>query len=406
VLVDLKDPVLFAGNAFWPVLRWLRDHDPVHRHEERDGPGFWAVTRYADVVAVYADQDGFSSRFGMRLDSNPAAVASVAQRMLIVSDPPEHTRLKRVLSRSFGPAQLTRMESLVRGVVRTALTDAVAAGELDFIDVAKRIPNNVVCALMDIPRSDWEWMGAITTEAFEGAEEAERTGAHSEIFLYLSDLLAQRRRHPGADFVSEVAATELDAGRDGGSRPLTDEEIVFNASGVLAGGNETTRYSAAGAVLALAADPAQWDLLRTGGPGVVATAVEEVLRWTTPGVHALRTATRPTEIAGTPIAAGDRVTLWNSAANRDDRVFAEPDRFRLDRTPNRHLAFGSGRHLCLGARLARLELALFLTELPTLVGAIEPTGPALYNASNFTWGLRRLPVRLVAADARTAAPTG
>ncbi|WP_409492237.1 cytochrome P450 [Amycolatopsis sp. cmx-11-12] len=396
--VDLKDPDLFARDEAGPVLRWLRANAPVYWHGEPDGGGFWALTRYRDIVGVYADDQTFSSRFGMRLDSDPAAVEQVSQRMLIVSDPPDHTALKRVFSGAFGPAEMPRFRQRVEQVVRETLREALTAGEIDFVDVvAKRIPNYVVCDLMGVPRQDWEWLGGVTSDAFDSDSEADRAGAHAEIFLYFSELLAERRRNPGDDFVSKIAAASRTAGPDGGRRPLTDEEIVFNCNGVLAGANETTRYSAAGAILAFIENPEQWQRIRAdGSEATLSTAVEEVLRWTTPGVHALRTATKDTRIAGTPIRAGDRVALWNASANRDEEVFERPDEFVITRSPNRHLAFGHGRHLCLGARLARLELSVFLAELRTQVARLELTGRPERTPSNFTWGLRTLPVRIAA----------
>ncbi len=399
--VDLTDPALFAHNEFWPVLAWLRANDPVHRHPEPDGPGFWVVSRYHDIAAVYANHEVFSSRFGMRLDSNPDAVSMVSQRMLIVSDPPDHTDLKRVLSKAFGPSEVPRLQDVVRRVVRAVLAGAVEVGDLDFLTVAKQIPNHVVCALMGIPRADWEWVGDTTTEAFSADDDDVRGGAHGEIFLYFEDLLRQRREAPGDDFVSRIAHEERATDVPGERRRLTDEEIVFNCNGVLAGANETTRYSAAGAVLALAQNPDQWHTLRTAGAPGVPDAVEEVLRWTVPGMHAMRTALTPARIGDVRILPGDRVTLWNGSANRDEAVFTDPDSFRVDRTPNRHLTFGAGRHLCLGARLARIELTAFFAELIDRVEAIDLLGAPKYNSSNFTWGLRDLSVRLV--PARTAA---
>lgn len=399
--VNLKDSELFARNAFWSTFAWLRAHAPVYWHREPDGPGFWVLSRYQDVVAVYTDPDAYSSRFGMRLDSNPEAVSAVAQRMLIVSDPPNHTELKRVLNMPFAPAEMPRIEHRVRQVVREVLDDAVRAGELDFVEVTRRIPNHVVCELMDIPRADWEWVGHTITEAFDGDGEQARSGAHAEIFLYFSDLLAERRHGGGDDFVSRIARARRTADVSGTERELTGEEIAFNCNGVLAGANETTRYSAAGGVLALIENLDQWAWLRAAGPSGVASAVEEVLRWTVPGMHAMRTAMYPVWIGDTRIEAGDRVTLWNVSANRDESVFSDADQFRLDRTPNRHVTFGAGRHLCLGARLARLELSVFLAELVERVDSVELVGSPAYNASNFTWGLRSLPVRLVAAHTFT-----
>jgi cytochrome P450 len=391
--IDLTDSSLFEANQFWDVLTYLRRNDPVYWHRDEHG-GFWVLTRYDDIVSVYADQNSFSSRHGMNLGANPDAVAAVAQRMLIVSDPPSHTRIKRVLMQCFMPDELARIELLVRGVVKEVLRDAVSAAELDFLDVAKKIPNSVVCSMMGIPRSEWEWIGQVTTDAFEGSSEEVRAGAHGEIFLYFSELLAQRRRRPGVDFVSRIACAPQAEGPAQGPL-LSDEEVIFNCNGVLAGANETTRYSAAGGLLALVENPEQWRRLKNGGAETVQTAVEEVLRWTVPGVHAMRTATRSTAVGGVAIRAGDRVTLWNVSANRDEAVFEDPDAFRVDRSPNRHITFGAGRHLCLGARLARLELGIFLEELVAQVAEVQLAGEPAYNASNFTWGLQSLPVRLV-----------
>jgi len=390
--IDLTDPQLFERDEFGKVLGWLRENEPVYRHDEPDGPGFWVLTRYADIVHAYGDDGLFSSRFGMRLDSSPEAVSAAAGRMLIVTDPPDHTQLRQVVGRGFGRSAMPRIEEVVRRVAAEVVAAGVARGELDFLDVAKRIPNQVVCELMGLPREHWEWIGDTTTEAFDAPDEDDRVLAYGELFLLFTEILMDRRESPGDDFISMIAQAR-ESPR--GGRELTDEEIIFNCNGVLAGANETTRYSMAGAVLEFVRDPAHWHWLRAAGPAAIPTAVEEILRWTCPGVHALRTVTRPTEIAGVPIAAGDRITLWNVSANRDETVFADPDSFQLDRTPNKHVTFGSGRHFCIGARVARLELIAFLTELLSRVDRVELTGEPRFNASNFTWGLRTLPVRLI-----------
>ena len=208
--VDLLDPALFERGAFWDVFARLRRDAPIFRHPEPDGPGFWVLSRHRDIMSVYADQVSFSSRRGMRLDSDPDAVAAVAQRMLIVSDAPDHTHLKRVLQQSFSASRMPLVEGLVRQVIGDVLAEAADHGETDFIDVAKLIPNRVVCALMGIPRSDWEWIGQITTDAFEGDDETVRSGAHGEIFLYFTDLLAERRRAPGDDIVSAIFTATAD----------------------------------------------------------------------------------------------------------------------------------------------------------------------------------------------------
>ncbi|MBI3687538.1 MAG: cytochrome P450 [Actinobacteria bacterium] len=396
--IDLTDETLFATNAFEPVFAWLRANDPVHRHEVPGGDGFWVLSRHADIAAVYSNAEVFSSRFGMNLGSDPAAVAAVSQRMLIVSDPPDHTQLKRVLARSFAADRMPMFEALVGDVVNDVLAEAVDrcadGATVDFVDIAKAVPNRVVCAFMGLDRVDWASVGHTVTEAFEAEDEAVRTAAHAEIFLLFADMLGRRRKNPGTDFISELATASRGTGAPGRHRPLTDEEIIFNCNGVLAGGNETTRYSAAGGLLALIQNPAQWAQLRAGGPALVPTAVEEILRWTVPGIHALRTVTRPTRIHDVPLDTGDRVTLWNVSANRDESVFTDPDEFRVTRSPNRHLSFGQGRHQCLGARLARLELAVLFRGIIERFAGFDQAGDPVWNSSNFTWGLRSLPVTL------------
>ncbi|MGB3438405.1 MAG: cytochrome P450 [Actinophytocola sp.] len=391
--IDLTAPGLWERNEFGEVFAWLRANEPVYRHEERDGPGFWVLSRYADVVHVYGDDELFSSRFGMRLDSNAEAVAAVEDRMLIVTDPPVHTRIRQLVGAGLGRAAMPRIEASVSRVVSDVVGEAVERGELDFLDAAKKIPNYVVCDLMGMPREHWEWVGDTMTESFD-ADGDDKVAADGELFLLFTEMLMDRRENPGDDFISLIAQARR-TDRGGEERQLTDEEIIVNCHGVLAGANETTRFVMSSGLLELAREPGHVDWLRAAGTRGITTTAEEMLRWATPAVHVLRTVTRDTEIGGVPIAAGDRVTLWNPSANFDETVFTDPDRFLPDRTPNKHLAFGIGQHFCIGARLGRMELAAFLREVLTRVDRIELTGEPRYNSSNFTWGLIELPVRLV-----------
>lgn len=391
--IDLTDPGIWERNEFTEVLAWLRNNEPVYWHEEPNGPGFWALTRYADVTHVYGDDELFSSRYGMRLESNADAVAAVQGRMLIVTDPPTHTRIRQLVGTGLGRAAMPRIEASVQKVVAEVVAGAVAEGELDFLSAAKKIPNYVVCDLLGLPREHWEWVGDTMTESFDATEE-DKVAADGELFLLFTELLMDRRENPGDDFISIIAQARR-KDRGGEERQLSDEEIIVNCHGVLAGANETTRYVMSSGLLELAREPAHWSWLNTAGQAGVTTTVEEMLRWATPAVHVLRTVTRDTEIGGVPIKEGDKVTAWNPAANHDESVFADPDRFLPDRTPNKHLAFGIGQHFCIGARLGRMELAAFLNELTARVDRVELTGEPRYNSSNFTWGLTSLPVRLV-----------
>ncbi len=296
-----------------------------------------------------------------------------------------------MLNKSVFPDDL---DGLVREIVRELLTEALAAGELDIVDVIRRLPTRVVCALLGVARPDWDWLGRHDERRVRGPGRGVPLGqprGDLPLLRRAADRSGARTRGRTSSAGSPpTAATRLD-----GERQLTDEEIIVNCNGVMAGGNETTRYSAAGGLLAFIENPDQWALLRERGAEVIPTAVEEILRWTTPGVHVMRTAMRP---------ARDRRPGHQGRRPGDgvERV-GQPGRARLPgrgpvprstARPTGTSTFGGGRHLCLGAKLARLELSIFLEELTKQVSAVELIGEPEYTASNFTWGCRYLPVRL------------
>ncbi|MFE4588367.1 cytochrome P450 [Streptomyces laurentii] len=405
--LDLLTPDVFAGYRYLDQLAAVRARPGLTWHPEPDGPGFWVAARYDDVLTILGDPATFSSRAGIRLGGSDEAAGRVADRLMVVSDPPRHGRIRRVVGAPFTPAALRRWhDRIVDGV--TDLVDEVigaraggagddgrtdasggttAAGPLvlDAVgDLARRLPNQVICAMMNLPRADWPLIGRLTTDGLDSPDPIDRLDANAEIFGYFADLLDERRARPGDDLISSLLA----AG-DG----LTDEELIVNCGGVLTGASETVRYAAAGALLVFGDRPELWTALRAS-PELLPTTVEEILRWTTPGLHALRTVTRPVTVAGTGLRPGDRVTAWLCSADRDPAVFPDPDTFRPDRTPNRHLAFGWGPHVCVGSRVARLELTALLTALTRRVRAITPAGPPEWGTGNFIHGLTRLPVRL------------
>ncbi|MFD8639371.1 cytochrome P450 [Streptomyces zaomyceticus] len=400
--IDLLAPDVFSGYRYLDQLAELRTRPGLTWHPEPHGPGFWVASRYDDVLAVLGDPATFSSRAGIRLGGSGEAADLVADRMMVVSDPPRHGRIRRVVGAPFTPAALRLWhDRIVAGV--TELVDEVvgadgggrpagdrtdaADGSLvrDAVgDLAERLPNQVICAMMDLPRADWPLIGRLTTDGLDSPDPIDRLDANAEIFGYFADLIDRRRARPGDDLISALLA----AGGD-----LTDDELILNCSGVLTGASETVRYSAAGALLVFGDRPDLWSALRAS-PELLPTTVEEILRWTSPGLHALRTVTRPVTVSGTDLLPGERVTAWICSANRDPAVFADPDVFRPDRTPNRHLAFGWGPHVCVGSRVARLELTALLTALVRRVRTIAPAGEPVWSTGNFIHGLTRLPVRL------------
>ncbi|WP_051709086.1 cytochrome P450 [Streptomyces sp. NRRL S-350] len=393
--VDLADPALYgAGDpeAVWAALR--RDH-PVHWNDSPDGGGFWAVSRHADVQRVLKDTAAFTSSQGMRIGHNPTATAEAAGKMLIVTDAPRHAKIRRVISSAFTPRMVARLEQNMRTIVREELEPVLAGEPCEFTDFAAVLPVSVICDLLGVPKSDWKFMLNSTRAAF-GASDVDpitRLEAHAGMLAYYADLVDFRREEPGEDVISAMVNGLVDG------VPLTDEEIFLNCDGLISGGNETTRHATVGGLLALAAHPDQWHLA-AGSPDRMDAVVDEVLRFSSPAMHVLRTAARDVEIAGRPIRAGDRVTVWMPSANRDETVFEAPRRFDVRRAPNPHVAFGVGPHFCLGGALARTELRVLFTELLAQAAGAEPAGPARRLHSNLIWGYESAPVLLHRRDGR------
>ncbi|MFC7307916.1 cytochrome P450 [Streptomyces monticola] len=390
--MDLADPALHAQEDLSRVWRQLRTQDPVHWQPARGTrPGFWVLTRYDDVAAAYRDADRFRSDRGNVLDTLLGGGDPAARQMLPLTDGARHAALRGALMRAFSPRALAGVVDSIRAASRELLTEFLAKEECDFAqDVAGQLPLRAICDLLDVPRADRQRLLAMTSSALGSHSEQglrqDSWVSKGEILLYFSDLAARRRRSPQDDIVSLLTQIQVEGG------PLSDEEVILNCYSLIIGGDETTRLALVGGVAALLEHPGQWAAYTAGN---VATehAVEEVLRWTTPTLHAGRTAGEDLMLHGRAIKAGDVVTLWNASANRDEEVFHEPDALRLDRTPNRHLTFAYGSHFCLGAFLARAEIGAVLSDMRELVGEMEAAGPARRLYSNFLGGLGSLPVR-------------
>lgn len=397
---DLANPEFYRSGDPEALWAQLRERSPVHWVERPDAPGFWAVTSHALVSRVLKDPAVFVSRHGMRLDGNPSATAASANKMLIVTDAPRHGKIRRIINSSFTPAMVRRLENTIRATAVHVVESALEAGECDLTEVASRLPVAVICDMLGVPEHDWDFMLARTRTAFGvsgtadqqdtaavAAEQARRSEAHAEILLYYADLVQLRRRQPGEDIVTALVNGTVDGS------PLSDVEIYLNCDGLVSGGNETTRHATVGGILALLDHPAQLARLREA-PELPDTAVEEILRFTSPALHVLRTAAKDTELAGRAIRKGDPVTLWLPSANRDEEVFAQADHFDVERSPNRHLAFAAGPHYCLGASLAGLELRVMFDEIVRRVHAVRLRGPVRRLRSNLIRGYESVPVHL------------
>ena len=401
--VDLTDLDRFASGFPHDVFTRLRREAPVWFHPPTThtpgGEGFWVISRYADVLAVATDARTYSSeRGGARegggtlIEDLPSGFATGV--LLNMMDDPRHQKLRRLATSTVSPRALAVLEDELRARTAAIVDAAVARGRCDFLlDVAAELPLQAVARLLGVPQEDrhrlFAWANA--TLDYDGrdlGELDERTRvAQASMFEYGAWLIGEKRRAPGDDMLSAVLHGTID------DAPPTELESLMFFNLLIAAGSETTRNSLAVGLLALIEHPSAWDALRDD-PAVMPTAVEEILRWASSTAYNRRTATCDVTLADRGIAAGDKVTLWWSSANRDEAVFPEPFRFDVRRQPNRHLAFGHGNHFCLGAILARLEIRLVLEALIARVERCALAGPVEWTRSNKHTGIRHMPVTL------------
>lgn len=398
----LTDPGFFVDNDPHPLWQQLRREDPVHWTEGLVRP-FWSVTRYNDIVAVFNEPNLFTSMRGVIIPSSPEMEQLTpemmgAGQMLEMTDPPLHGLMRRAFNRLFLPRQVGRYESLGEALVAEILAGVLAQGECDFVvDVAMRLPMVFICEIMDIPRKDWpdifRWANMSTGQedpeyqAVSGSPFETRERGVRGIGSYIANLALERRGGDGEDLLSVLGNAKI------GDRYLTDGELFYNGWLYIIGGLETTRNAISGGLLALIQRPAERERLARSGDALIPTAVEEILRWTSPNTHIARVATRDTELGGKTIREGERLALWIASANRDEAIFDDPYRFDVGRTPNEQIAFGKGDHFCAGAHLARLELRLMLKALLTRIEHIEPAGKVERLKSNLMTGIKHMPVR-------------
>lgn len=398
--IDLKNPDLYTEGVPHDVFAELRRNCPVYRQDEEDGPGYWAVTRHADVTAVSRDSTTFSSALGTtQIDEFDAETRRKQAAMLVNLDPPEHTRLRQLVSRGFTPRAVRTLEGHIRGICNRVVDDLVERGRdgavVDFVPVAAApLPLEVIAALLGAPGEDvdrlCDWSDRMIgfDDPEYGNTRADGELAAAEIFLYANEIAAARRAEPRDDIVSRLVRP------DENGDTLTEMEFDMFFVLLVVAGNETTRNAAAGGMQAFVDHPEQWRRLQAE-PELAAGAVEEILRWVTPVIGFRRTPTCPATIGGQPVEAGDKVVVYYPSANRDEDVFEDPHVFDIGRTHNPHVAFGgTGVHFCLGAHLARLELRILFETLARRIERVEPAGPVRRLRSNFVNGIKSMPVRV------------
>jgi cytochrome P450 len=381
----------FLADDPQPHLARLRAAAPVAYDDDR---GVWVLSGHPEVMAAARDPATFCSGRGILLSE--IGVVYDTPPTMMHADAPDHTRYRKLVQPAFAPGEIRSWEPAIRARARTAVDDALAAGAgsapIDVVaDLAVRFPLQVIADLLGLPDDDWarfyEWSEAAIPGATDWPEEriAQLMG---DMVTYLLALAAERRASPRSDVVSRLATVAPDGDM------LDDTELAMFLVQLLVAGNETTRNALSGGLLAFAENPAQWDRLRAD-PALAPTAVEEILRWTTPVAYFLRTTTRPVELGGVALPADAPTMLLYLSANRDEREFGPTaGDFDIGRDPNHHLAFGSGPHFCLGAALARVELRVMLEELAARVARFEPAGTPERSMSLVIAGLRRAPLRL------------
>lgn len=383
----LGDGVLAADPL--PALARLRAEAPVAPHRPT---GAWILSRHADVLAASRDPATFCSGRGVLLEE--IGVEYPSPPTMMHTDPPDHTRYRRLVAPAFAPRVVRALEAPIAARARAAVAALPAGEPVDVVaELAVPFPLRIIADLLGVPEDDWprfhEWSEAAVPGASDRSPD-EAAALMGEMTGYLLAAAADRRARPRDDVISLLATVEV-----GGER-LDDDELAMFLVQLLVAGNETTRNALAGGLVAFAEHPDQWDRLRADrSPPALAAAVEEVLRWTTPVVYFLRTTTRGVTMHGVDLPAGTPVVLHYLSANRDEAAFGPTaDRFLVDRDPNPHLAFGAGPHLCLGAALARLELRAVLGALADRFARLEQAGPVERAMSLVIAGHRRAPLAL------------
>ncbi|HSQ01442.1 MAG TPA: cytochrome P450 [Candidatus Dormibacteraeota bacterium] len=403
--VDLANPDNYqhAGPPY-EMFALLRREAPVFWHPDKETPGFWALTRHADVANVSKNSQLFSAaRRGVFLFESNEEDLSNLQMMLVNRDPPQHTQLRRMVSPGFTPRRIAMLEETVRLRAGEIIDRVAARGECDFVtDLAADLPLQVIAELVGVPMEDrgkvFEWSNQLIgfdDPEYSGDREEQKRCA-MEVYLYANQLAEKRREQPTDDLTSILINGEVDGER------LTEMEFDLFFLLLLVAGNETTRNAISGGMLALINNPGQRARL-IANPALTNIAAEEIVRWVTPVNCFRRTAMQDTTIGGQRVREGDKVVMFYPSANRDERVFPNPDSFDVGRTPNEHLAFGVGTHFCLGNALARLEIKVMFEELLRRLPDIELAGPVECLRSSFINGIKRMPVRFTPERLRRSA---
>ena len=401
--IDVYSPESFVASVPHDQFELLRTQAPVFKHDDPGlASGFWAVTRYDDVVTISRNPEIFSSQKETCFIWEMEEDVKEQQRLMMVNlDAPGHTRLRTLVNRGFTPRTIGRMEAKVKAACDGIVERAVAQGSGDFVTMcAAELPLVVIADLMGVPYEDrhrvFEWSNRMMShdDPEVAISEEDSSVAAMETYAYANDLAAQRRACPADDIVTKLISA------DENGEELSEMEFDLFFIMLMVAGNETTRNAISGGAQAMVENPEQWARLKAD-PSLARTAADEIVRWVSPVMDFRRTATRDTELGGQKISEGDKVVMYYSAANRDEAVFENANTFDIGRDPNPHIGFGGGGpHFCLGRHLAVMEIELMFSALARMVDHIELTGPVRRLQSNFINGIKEMQVNLVPASAK------
>ena len=405
--IDFTDLDNFANGFSHELFAVHRRDAPVYWHRPTehtpDGEGFWSVATYAETLAVLKDPLTFSSVTGGDRPFGGTLLQdlSIAGQVLNMMDDPRHSQIRRLVSSGLTPRMIRLVEDDLRARTRRLLDAVVPAEPFDFlVDIAAELPMQMICILLGVPESERHWLFEAIEPQFDfgGARAASLSQlsveeAGSRMYAYGQELIASKRAAPTDDMLSVVANAKPDDFEGEAAPAMSDLELYLFFSLLFSAGAETTRNAVAGGLLALADHPEQLRSLRSDLE-LLPTAVEEMVRWTSPSPSKRRTATRSVTLGGASIEAGQKVQIWEGSANRDASVFDEADEFDITRKPNPHLGFGQGVHYCLGANLARLELRVLFEELLSRFGDVRVVHDVEWTRSNRHTGIRHLVVEL------------
>jgi linalool 8-monooxygenase len=400
---DLKDPDLYVNQVPYEIFAELRREDPVYWNAEKEGPGFWALTRQAEISQVSRQPALFSSAHehgGHRIfNENEVGLTGAGEAAIgipfISVDPPVHAQYRKIVMPALTPGRLAGIEERINARCADLIAKLPMNESIDVVPLLSApLPLLTLAELLDVPSDLWpklyDW-----TNAFVGEDDPEfRSSPASmaqtlgEFFEFSKDLFERRRARPGVDLATVLANATIEG------QPVPFKEFVANLILALVGGNETTRNSLSHSLVAFANNPRQWDLIREQ-PEMLTAAVKEMVRYASPVMHMRRTATADTVLANKRIAKGDKVVMWYISGNRDEQVYEGPDAFDITRRNVQHVGFGTGQHVCVGFRLAEMQLRVAFSHLAQRVRRFEVVASPRRFRSNFINGLKNLDVRLI-----------